>query len=130
MEGESNLEALIRSMRPRLRDGTFVFVAFGRDDVLPDHIRPVMSFAEEEGTTWIVEACEGVKGAFPCRMITLDVHSALDAVGFLATVTTALAKEGISVNAVSAFFHDHLFVPLERADDALRILEETAAGAT
>ena len=131
MEGESNLEILIRSMRPRLRDGAFVFVTFARDDLLPENIRPVMSFAEEEGTTWIVSAGvaagEGLEGTFPSRMITLDVHSALDAVGFLAAVTTALASKGIGVNPVSAYFHDHLFVPVERAEEALRILEEMSA---
>ena len=57
-----------------------------------------------------------------CRMITLDVHSALDAIGFLAAVATLLAKAGISVNAVSAYYHDHLFVPREKADEAMRLL--------
>ena len=53
----------------------------------------------------------GITGVFPCHMITVMVHSALDAVGFLATITTRLAAAGIGVNLVSAFFHDHLFVP-------------------
>ncbi len=51
-------------------------------------------------------------------MITRDVLSALDVVGFLAAVTAALADAGIGANAVSAFFHDHLFVPLDRAEAA------------
>ena len=33
----------------------------------------------------------------------------------------------MGVNPVSAFHHDHLFVPADRADDAMRILEELAA---
>lgn len=57
-------------------------------------------------------------------MITLNVHSALDAIGFLAAVASLLATAEISVNAVSAYYHDHLFVPLERADDAMRLLGE------
>jgi len=56
------------------------------------------------------------------------VHSALDAVGFLAAVTTRLAEAGISVNAVSAFHHDHLFVPEHRADEALQLLLEMSLG--
>jgi hypothetical protein len=51
-----------------------------------------------------------------------ESHSSLLAVGFLAAVTAALASEGISVNPVSAFHHDHLFVPWERRRDAMRIL--------
>jgi hypothetical protein len=33
-----------------------------------------------------------------------------------------LADAGISVNAVSAFYHDHLFVPDHRAEEALCLL--------
>jgi hypothetical protein len=40
----------------------------------------------------------------------------------MAAITTCLAKENISVNPVSAFYHDHLFVPEDRADDAMRLL--------
>ena len=62
----------------------------------------------------------------PFRMITLEIRSSLDAVGFLAAVTTKLAAHGIAVNAVSAFHHDHLFVPAERAEEALALLREAA----
>jgi hypothetical protein len=55
-------------------------------------------------------------------MITLNVFSALDAVGFLAAVTARLANAGISVNPVSGFHHDHLFVPADRAEEAMRLL--------
>ncbi|EXJ78160.1 hypothetical protein A1O3_09321 [Capronia epimyces CBS 606.96] len=61
---------------------------------------------------------------YPCRMITCDVHSSLAAVGFMATLATRLARRGISVNPVSGFFHDHLFVPAEKAEEAVRVLEE------
>jgi hypothetical protein len=60
-------------------------------------------------------------------MITLNVHSSLDAVGFLAAITTRLAAAGMGVNPISAFFHDHLFVPAERADEAMAILKTLAA---
>ena len=55
------------------------------------------------------------------------MHSSLEAVGFLARITTKLAAHGISVNAVSAFYHDHLFVPTARADEALTLLRELAS---
>jgi hypothetical protein len=55
-------------------------------------------------------------------MITLSIHSDLEAVGFLAAITTALAAIDIPVNAVSAYFHDHIFVPYERREDAMECL--------
>jgi hypothetical protein len=52
------------------------------------------------------------------------VHSSLEAVGFLATITERLAAADISVNAISAYFHDHLFVPFDKADQAMDILRQ------
>jgi hypothetical protein len=125
--GESDLAALIRGMRPFLREGVYAFVTLPPNEAVPSDIEPVMTFAEDEGLTLIVrgEAAEaaGLAATFPCRMITLEAHSALSAVGFLAAITTALAGAGIGVNPVAAYHHDHLFVPAERAEEALRILE-------
>lgn len=56
-------------------------------------------------------------------MVTLTVHSALDAVGFLARISTALAAQGIACNVVSAFHHDHLFVPRDRLEAAMQVLD-------
>lgn len=85
-----------------------------------------MTFREAEGTTLIVEEAAarraGLATTFACRMITLRVHSSLEAVGFLATLATALAAEGIGVNPVSAYFHDHLFVPADKAGKAMDVL--------
>ncbi|WP_231612424.1 ACT domain-containing protein [Novipirellula galeiformis] len=63
-------------------------------------------------------------------MITLKVHSSLEVVGFLFAVTAKLAQSGISVNVVSAYFHDHRFVPTGRADEAMKVLNDVALRAT
>jgi hypothetical protein len=55
------------------------------------------------------------------------VHSSLSAIGFLSVLTSRLAQAHISVNAVSAFYHDHLFVPWESRETAMKVLEATAA---
>ncbi len=34
------------------------------------------------------------------------------------------AKNGISVNAISAFYHDHLFIEKDKAEQAQALLEE------
>ncbi len=123
MAGETDLAALLGSMSPELRDGVHVFVTIPAGAGVPDGLDPVLLFREREGTTLVVAeaaaAKAGLEAAFRCRMITLTVHSSLEAVGFLAAVTGRLAACGIPVNPVAAFHHDHLFVPADRAEDAL-----------
>jgi len=126
VSGEQNLEVLLRTLSAKLEDGLFVFVTVS-DDAVPENISPRMIFQEDEGTTLIIlkteaEAC-GLAYEFPCRMITLNVHSSLEAVGFIARIATELAKHNMGVNPVSGFFHDHLFVPDGREQDALQVLK-------
>jgi GNAT superfamily N-acetyltransferase len=66
----------------------------------------------------------GLAAEYRCAWITLRVASSLAAVGMLARVTAALARRGISVNPVAGFHHDHLFVPHDRAADAMAALDE------
>ncbi|MGX0963318.1 hypothetical protein AB7M63_003767 [Bradyrhizobium japonicum] len=131
MTGERDLDALLRNMKPELLDGTFVFCTIPPSEPIPAGVNPLLTFREQEGTTLVIlrEEAEasGLRYAFASRLITLTVHSALDAVGFLAAVTARLAAAGISVNAVSAFHHDHLFVPADRADKAMTVLRATSA---
>jgi uncharacterized protein len=125
--GERNLAMLLQNMRAEMHEGVFVFCSIPADQEIPATLRPVHIFREREGTTVVVrrEAAEsaGLSGQFASRLITLTVHSSLEAVGFLAAITGRLAEAGISVNAVSAFYHDHLFVPDHRADEALHHLQ-------
>jgi hypothetical protein len=130
MNGVRDLHDLCRQMTPTLSDEVFVYCTFS-DFRLPRGLEPVCTFREAEGLTAIVrmaqaEACE-IPHTFPCRMITLAVHSSLEAVGFLACITDRLTREGIACNVVAAYHHDHLFVPLARADDALGVLRNLAA---
>lgn len=131
MTGETDLQALLRSMRPVLHPQIYVFATLKAGDELPTSINPMMTFREEEGLTLIVSETEargaGLAGTFRSRMITLRVHSSLSAIGFLAALTSRLAEAGLAVNPVSAYFHDHLFVPAERAEEALAILQSLAA---
>jgi hypothetical protein len=122
---------MIRSMRPLLEPGVYVSAMLPPGAPPPAAVSPLMTFEEAEGLTLILSRADaeraGIAGTFPCRMITLAVHSSLEAVGFLAEVTARLAQAGIAVNAVSAFHHDHLFVAEGRAAEAFRLLESLAA---
>ena len=126
MNGETDTEKLIRDMRPALREGEFVYCAVSPEELARLGDEPVCVFREEEGVTAILPRRRaeeaGLRFDYRCRMITLQVHSSLAAVGLLAAVTARLAVAGISVNVVSACRHDHLFVPVERAEEALSLL--------
>ncbi len=120
--GERDLTTLLASLDPVLHDGVYVFVTAQET---PPGVTPVLTFTEPEGLTLVVPEGQA-EGVFPCRWITLRVHSSLAAVGMLAAIAAALAAEGIPSNAVSAYFHDHLFVPPDRAADTLRVLGQLA----
>jgi hypothetical protein len=114
-----------------MQEGTFVFCTIEANKEIPAAVRPRLTFHEEEGMTLVMLLEEaqalGLRHQFASRLITLTVHSSLEAVGFLAAITARLAKAGISVNAVSAFHHDHLFVPGHRADEALALLQDMSS---
>lgn len=128
--GETELDTLIASMQPVLHDEVFVFAQCPHNIDLSGVV-PQMQFQEREALSLIVTEKEAeslaVDYTFRCKMITLNVHSSLDAIGFLARITTELASHGMSVNPVSGFYHDHLFVPIERADDAFTALRLLSA---
>jgi hypothetical protein len=125
--GEHDLGTLLQQMTPSVHPEVFVFCCFA-DGQLPTGLTPVCTFHEAEGLTAIVALSQaqtlGVAHQFESRMVTLTVHSALDAVGFLARISATLAAEGVACNVVSAFHHDHLFVPGDRLDDALKALDD------
>jgi len=124
---ETDLSTLIRTMSPRLLPGLFVFATV---ETVPAGLDPIMTFREAEGVTLILPrdqaVAAGLACTFPSRMITLEINSSLAAVGFLAAITARLAEAGIPVNPISGFHHDHLFVPEERAGDAMAILGKLA----
>jgi len=130
MTGETDLKKLLAAMTPQLLPGIHVFVTLAPGAAQPEGIDPVMIFREREGVTLIVteDAARAARltASFRCRMITLNIHSSLEAVGFLATITARLAAAGMGVNPVSAFYHDHLFVPADRAEEAMELLRQLA----
>lgn len=126
MSGEMDLEKLIRNMEPELHPGEYVFCTL-ESGAVPAGLNPLGSFQEREGLTVVLskeQADEfGFSYSFVAGWITLNVHSALEAVGLTAAVSQALTRAGISCNVVAAYYHDHIFVPIEDAQHALKVLE-------
>jgi uncharacterized protein len=127
MSGESNLNKLLKKMDPVLSDGRFVFLTI--KEKIPSSLaeESLMIFKENEGKTFIVKEKVAIDNQLKFEqvwsLITLNVHSDLQAIGFLAAITRKLAEAGICVNAVSAYYHDHLIVPWEKRHEAMSILK-------
>ncbi|HEV7310649.1 ACT domain-containing protein [Ensifer sp.] len=130
MVGETDLAKLLATMNPVLYPQTYVYctVAY-RDQARTQTLEPLATYREDEGLTLVLarDAADraGLEYGPLLRRITLNVHSALEAVGLTAAVSAALTREGISANVIAAYYHDHIFVPeadAERALSALRAL--------
>jgi hypothetical protein len=121
-------DLLLARMDPHLGEEEFVFCSVSRSQLADLASDAVCVFNEEEGVTLILKRARaesiGLPFTFPCRRITLRVHSSLDAIGFLARILARLADHGVPVNCVSAYHHDHLFVPVNDGERTLALLRE------
>ena len=112
---------------PELHAGTYVFTAVPVTANLAG-LDVVATMREREGLTLVLPEAEavarGFEVAFRCAWITLRLASALDAVGLTAAFARALADLGIACNVIAGTHHDHLFVPVDRAQDALQCLQQ------
>ena len=128
MAGIVELDELLKSMTPEIKNGEYVFCTVVGNYADYAHLNPLASFVESEGLTLIVSVDAAKEAQLPYestfRQITLTVHSSLDAVGLTATVATKLASYDISANVVAAYYHDHIFVQSEKVDKALLALQE------
>lgn len=125
MPGERDLGELLAGMSPRRVPGEYVFASV-RPDAVPAGLQPFARVRETEGLTLVLPRADadrtGLGYDFVAVLITLDVHSDLAAVGLTAAVSGVLAGAGISCNVIAGAFHDHLLVPADRADEAVRLL--------
>jgi uncharacterized protein len=126
MPGEKDLTTLLKTMRPTLNDGDYVFCVLPELGAIPLEAA-LMLFKEAEGYTIILtrESADQYQLAysFVASWITLSVHSDLEAVGLTAAFANALADGAVSCNVVAAFYHDHIFVDKKDAGKAMEILE-------
>lgn len=130
MTAIKDLKTLLASLEPELDERSFVFCSFEQQPSADQisRMHPIGMFREKEGLTAIItqevaESCQiPFEGVY--KLISLKVHSSLESVGLTATVTNKLAKKNIGANVVAAFYHDHIFVLEEKAEQALTVIQE------
>ena len=116
--------AMFAGLSPELRPEAYVFCTTPSASPVGERIgRAIAIFREDEGLTLVLQLEDAVEYGFdtslPMARIVLNVFSALNGVGLTAAVATALADANIPCNVISAYHHDHLFVPAHLGPQAL-----------
>jgi hypothetical protein len=127
------LHRLLTGLRPELHAEPYVY-ALGPAPAGTPGTRVFATVAEDEGLTLVLTrdeaAAAGLRPEWAAARITLRIDSKLTDVGLTATVSSRLASHGIPCNVVAGLAHDHLFVPEDRAGDALELLRLLVREAT
>jgi N-acetylglutamate synthase-like GNAT family acetyltransferase len=126
VSGEANLEALLAGLSPRWRPGEYVFVVADTNKPVADEAI-MASIVEAEGRSLVLRRHDADQAGLPYEFvagwITLEVFSALHAVGLTSAVAAAVGEAGISCNVIAGYHHDHLLVAYERVEEAIEVLE-------
>jgi uncharacterized protein len=124
MAGVTDLKTILTTMHPVLREGEYVYALWPHGRPLEGDIEAAVR--EAEGLTVVMSRPEaerlGLSYDFVAAWITLQVHSALEAVGLTAAVSSALTAAHIGCNVLAGFHHDHLLVPASDAGRAMDVL--------
>jgi hypothetical protein len=123
--GETDLEAMLASLDVHRRPGVFTFVAV--EVPTPGLLASAHGMVKEGTSTTLVLPVESARRAglpvvVEMAWLSLKVQSSLEAVGLTAAFSKILGDEGISCNVLAGYHHDHLLVPVDRADDAVAAL--------
>ncbi|MCP3674160.1 MAG: ACT domain-containing protein [Gammaproteobacteria bacterium] len=130
MTGVKDIHVLLKTMKPILDEEEYVFATIESRSLNENIIRlnPIATFREAEGITVVITriTAEKSKLSFDAvfNKITLEVHSSLEAVGLTAAISTALTASNISANVIAGYYHDHIFVPIDKSALALSALFE------
>ena len=58
------------------------------------------------------------------KIVTFDIQTPLELVGFMAKISERLAKEKIAVNSLSAYSRDHILVRKQDISKAIKVLRK------
>lgn len=126
--GETDLTTMLQSISVSVRPDDYVVVALPATAQVPSLHNGVAAVIEEaEGVTVVCTVSRAAHEQwaydFVAAWLTIDVHSALEAVGLTATFSRQLGRAGIPCNVIAGFFHDHILVPRDKSDAAVEVIE-------
>jgi len=113
---EKDLAKLCASLNPVMAQPAYVYCSF-IDFGLPIGLVPFCTVREDEGLTAVIGRLDAERLRLPytfeSRLITV--------------ISRTLAQAGIPCNAIAGYCHDHIFVPVDRAEEAMTLLNKIAA---
>ena len=91
-------------------------------------MNPIASIQEKEGLTLVIPKeiadRQNISYESSYRCISLGLASDLDDYGLTALISGKLNESKISANIFAGKYHDHIFVPSNKAKEALLVLND------
>jgi hypothetical protein len=127
--GETDLARMLATLDVVREPGSVVVASLPAGTFVPSSA--LATVHEREGITVVLPrdaaGALGLTFDFEAAWLTLTVHSSLEAVGLTAAFATRLGEAGIPANVLAGYHHDHILVPVDRADDAVAALRSLRA---
>lgn len=123
--GETDLEKMLASLQVARRPGVFTYVAVRVPT--PGLLAAAHAMVVEGELTTLVLPVEAARRAgldveIEMAWLSLTVQSSLEAVGLTAAFAATLGDRSIPCNVLAGYHHDHILVPVGRAQDAIDAL--------
>ncbi|MGK0276998.1 MAG: hypothetical protein ACI9N0_003397, partial [Ilumatobacter sp.] len=123
--GETDLDKMLASLQVERRPGVFTYAAVAAPT--PELLAAAHGMVtEDEGITLIlpIEAAElaGLPVDIELAWLSLTVQSSLEAVGLTAAFAATLGAHDIPCNVLAGYHHDHILVPVDKAQRAIDAL--------
>lgn len=123
--GETDLAKMLATLRVERRPGVFTYVAVRVPT--PGLLAAAQAMVVEGEFTTLVLPVDAARRAgldveIEMAWLSLTVQSSLEAVGLTAAFAKTLGDESIPCNVLAGYHHDHILVPVERAQDAIDAL--------
>jgi ribosome-associated protein YbcJ (S4-like RNA binding protein) len=132
MAAKHDLDEILRSLAPTARPGRWVSVAF--DEQPPFDLKLAVSIRERDGVSAVVAEEDAERLGLDHGPATAWIECAVDAPLSAVAVTSVLARElgnaAIPCRVLAGARYHHLFVPVDREDEALAVLEELSIEST
>ena len=121
----NEIEKIIKESTFTVQEGRFIYAKVSEVPTRNDHFM-ITKDADEITVVTKEENLNGLviieKNKYFYSLIALNVSVPFYSVGFLATVSQAIAKEGMNILIVSTYSKDYIMVRSDKLEDARSVL--------